>query len=38
MDSIYFREPLGLLVELASYKFDPPIGFTHANVLEKPMN
>ena len=31
MDSIYFREPL----ELASYKFDPPIGFTHANVLEK---
>ena len=35
MDSIYFREPLGLLIELASYKFDPPIGFTHANVLEK---
>ena len=28
-------EPLGLLIELASYKFDPPIGFTHANVLEK---
>jgi hypothetical protein len=35
MDSIYFREPLGLLVELASYKFEPPVGFTHANVLEK---
>ena len=35
MDSIYFREPLGLLIELASYKFDPPIGFSHANVLEK---
>ena len=35
MDSIYFREPLGLLIELASYKFDPPIGCTHANVLEK---
>ena len=35
MDSIYFREPLGLLIELASYKFDPPIGFTHANVLEE---
>ena len=35
MDSIYFREPLGLLIELASYKFDPPIGFTHANVLQK---
>ena len=35
MDSIYFMEPLGLLIELASYKFDPPIGFSHANVLEK---
>ena len=35
MDSLYFREPLGLLIELASYKFDPPIGFTHANVLEQ---
>ena len=35
MDSIYFREPLGLLIELASYKFEPPVGFTHANVLEK---
>ena len=35
MDSIYFRDPLGLLIELASYKFDPPIGFTHANVLEE---
>ena len=35
MDSLYFREPLGLLIELASYKFDPPIGFTHANVLEE---
>ena len=34
MDSIYFREPLGLLIELASYKFDPPIGCTHADVLE----
>ena len=35
MDSLYFREPLGLLIELASYKFDPPIGFTHANILEE---
>ncbi len=35
MDSLYFREPLGLLIELASYKFDPPFGFSHANVLEK---
>ena len=35
MDSIYFRDPLGLLIELASYKFDPPFGYSHANVLEK---
>lgn len=33
MDSLYFRDPLGLLVELASYKFDPPQGKTHAHVL-----
>jgi glyoxalase family protein len=33
MDSLYFRDPLGLLVELASYKFEPPLGFTHAQVL-----
>ena len=33
MDSIYFRDPLGLLVELASYRFEPPVGFTHAEVL-----
>jgi catechol 2,3-dioxygenase-like lactoylglutathione lyase family enzyme len=33
MDSIYFREPLGLLIELASYRFEPPFGFTHADVL-----
>jgi len=24
MDSIYFRDPLGLLIELASYRFEPP--------------
>ena len=35
MDSIYFRDPLGLLIELASYKFDPPQGRTHAEVLAK---
>jgi glyoxalase family protein len=35
MDSLYFREPLGLLVELASYKFDPPFGFSHGDVLAK---
>jgi catechol 2,3-dioxygenase-like lactoylglutathione lyase family enzyme len=33
MDSIYFEDPLGLLIELASYRFDPPDGFTHAQVL-----
>jgi catechol 2,3-dioxygenase-like lactoylglutathione lyase family enzyme len=33
MDSIYFEDPLGLLVELASYRFEPPFGYTHADVL-----
>jgi catechol 2,3-dioxygenase-like lactoylglutathione lyase family enzyme len=33
MDSIYFEDPLGLLVELASYRFEPPFGHTHADVL-----
>ncbi len=33
MDSIDFEEPLGLLIELASYRFEPPHGFTHAEVL-----
>ena len=33
MDSIYFDEPLGLLIELASYRFEPPNGFSHADVL-----
>jgi catechol 2,3-dioxygenase-like lactoylglutathione lyase family enzyme len=33
MDSIYFEDPLGLLIELASYRFEPPLGFTHADVL-----
>jgi catechol 2,3-dioxygenase-like lactoylglutathione lyase family enzyme len=33
MDSIYFEDPLGLLIELASYRFEPPHGHTHANVL-----
>ena len=35
MDSLYFREPLGLLIEIASYKFDPPFGYSHGQVLEK---
>jgi len=33
MDSIYFTDPLGLLIELASYRFQPPAGHTHADVL-----
>jgi catechol 2,3-dioxygenase-like lactoylglutathione lyase family enzyme len=33
MDSIYFEDPLGLLIELASYRFEPPDGSTHAEVL-----
>src|SRR5881398_2460586 len=33
MDSIYFTDPLGLLIELASYRFEPPVGSTHADVL-----
>jgi hypothetical protein len=33
MDSIYFDDPLGLLIELASYRFEPPFGYTHSDVL-----
>jgi catechol 2,3-dioxygenase-like lactoylglutathione lyase family enzyme len=33
MDSIYFNDPLGLLIELASYRFEPPAAHTHAEVL-----
>jgi catechol 2,3-dioxygenase-like lactoylglutathione lyase family enzyme len=33
MDSIYFEDPLGLLIELASYRFEPPHGHTHTDVL-----
>ena len=33
MDSIYFEDPLGLTIELASYRFEPPFGHTHADVL-----
>jgi glyoxalase family protein len=31
--SIYFRDPLGQRIELACYKFEPPVGVTHAQVL-----
>jgi glyoxalase family protein len=33
MHSIYFRDPLGQRYELACYKFEPPVGVTHAQVL-----
>ena len=33
MDSIYFKDPMGLLIELACYKFIPPRGSSHAEVL-----
>ncbi len=33
MDSIYFKDPLGLLIELASYRFEPPAECTHSDVL-----
>ncbi len=31
--SIYFRDPLGQRIELACYKFQPPVGVSHAQVL-----
>jgi len=33
MDSIYFRDPNGQLLEIAVYKFEPPVGYTHGDVL-----
>lgn len=33
MWSIYFRDPLGQLFELACYKFAPPVGYTESDVL-----
>ncbi len=35
MDSIYFRDPLGQLLELACYKFEPPQGCSYTDVLAK---
>ncbi len=35
MDSIYFRDPNGQLLELACYKFVPPNGYSIADVLSK---
>jgi glyoxalase family protein len=33
MDSIYFRDPNGQLLELACFKFVPPEGFSYGDVL-----
>jgi glyoxalase family protein len=35
MDSIYFRDPNGQLLEMACFKFTPPEGYTVADVLAK---
>ena len=35
MWSIYFRDPCGLRLELAAYKFEPPAGLTHAQILRR---
>ncbi|HZQ09131.1 MAG TPA: VOC family protein [Anaerolineae bacterium] len=35
MDSIYFRDPNGQLLEMACFKFTPPDGYTIADVLRK---
>jgi glyoxalase family protein len=32
MDSIYFTDPLGFLIELAAYRFEPPAGVSYAEV------
>jgi len=32
-DAIYFEDPMGLLIELSSWKFEPPAGFGYAEVL-----
>ena len=35
MDSLYFRDPLGHLFELACYKFEPPQGYDPGDVLRR---
>ena len=35
MWSIYFRDPCGQRLELAAFKFEPPAGSTHAQVLRR---
>ncbi len=33
MDSIYFRDPLGFLIELSAYRFFPPAGVSYGEVM-----
>jgi glyoxalase family protein len=33
MDSIYFRDPLGFLIELSAYRFFPPEGVSYGEVM-----
>jgi len=35
MNSIYFRDPNGQLLEMACFKFEPPQGYTTSDVLHK---
>jgi catechol 2,3-dioxygenase-like lactoylglutathione lyase family enzyme len=34
-DAVYFEDPLGLLIELSAWKFEPPAGFTRTDVLHE---
>ena len=38
MNSIYFRDPNGQLLEMACFKFEPPQGYTIADVLHEAHN
>ena len=33
MDSIYFEDPMGFLIELASYRFEPPAGVSYGELM-----
>lgn len=35
MNSIYFKDPLGLTIELATYTFEPPKNVVHSAVLKR---
>ena len=37
MDSIYFTDPLGLLIELASYRFEPPMASPMRTCCSRPI-